>query len=210
MLTSRYHTPLLSLPMVTQASLNVKSVDWNGLPTRYFNPGELEVLIALMRLVPDPLAKVVVEIGVNEGRTAKAVLRELPYIEHYMGVDVEPGYIPRCAVQRGEIPRHPGLLVRAEPRFSLMIARRGSFDFGPANFGPVNIFFIDGDHGREAVQHDTELAFATVQPGGIIIWHDYKNDGFTEVHEVLEPIQAKGVDIKYVEDTWLAYTRVRM
>src|SRR6266550_6143017 len=110
MLSKHYSGSTLSLPMVTQEFLNIRPINWTGLTTRFMNPGELEVLIALMRLVPDPLAHTVVEIGCHEGRTAKAVLRELPYVKHYMGIDVEPGYIPTCAVQRGEIPRQPGLL----------------------------------------------------------------------------------------------------
>ena len=58
------------LPIVPQSLLNVKPIDWAGLPRRFMNPGELEVLIALLR----PLApRHVIEFGVNVGRTARAI-----------------------------------------------------------------------------------------------------------------------------------------
>ena len=36
----------------------------------------------------------------------------------------------------------------------------------------MDFVFIDGDHSREGVRQDTELARAILAPGGAIAWHD--------------------------------------
>ena len=61
------------LPSVPQLSLDVRPIDWTGLPTRFMDHGnkDLETLIALIRSV-NP--RHVIEFGVNVGRTAKAIM----------------------------------------------------------------------------------------------------------------------------------------
>jgi predicted O-methyltransferase YrrM len=191
------------LPVIKQSALDVQPIDWAGLPRRFLNPGELEVLVALIRSV-NPRA--VTEIGVNVGRTAKALLANVPGIESYQGVDVLPGYMPSKPVQRNETPPNPGELARDDPRFELILRRRGSLDLKPADLKPCDAVFIDGDHGREAVEHDADLAAAIVRPGGIIVFHDYHDIGTVDVRDVLERKCAGGQPILHVEGTWLAFT----
>jgi predicted O-methyltransferase YrrM len=169
------------------------------------NKGELETLIALVRSVRPHH---VIEFGVNVGRTAKAILANVAGIERYTGIDVMPGYVPAKAVQRNEIPAFPGALVEDDPRFQLVIRPRGSLDLTAADLAPCDAAFIDGDHGREAVMHDTALARALVNPGGIIVYHDYHNLGTVDVKAVLEEMSQAGAPIVHVEQTWLAYERV--
>jgi predicted O-methyltransferase YrrM len=119
-----------------------------------------------------------------------------------------PGYVPAKAVQRNEIPAFPGALVEDDPRFQLVIRPRGSLDLTAADLAPCDAAFIDGDHGREAVMHDTALARALVNPGGIIVYHDYHNLGTVDVKAVLEEMSQAGAPIVHVEQTWLAYERV--
>ena len=79
------------LPSVPQSSLDLQPIDWTGLPTRFMPPGDLEVLIALVRSV-NP--RHVIEFGVNVGRTAKAILANVPGIGGYTGIDVPLTYVP--------------------------------------------------------------------------------------------------------------------
>jgi len=192
----------MSLPTVPQSRFDVRPIDWAGLPRRYMNHGELEVLIALVRSVSP---RHVIEIGVNTGRTAKAILANVPDIEHYTGVDVMPGYVPEKAVQRHEVPANPGELVKDDARFELVLLRRGSLDLTPQDLPPADAIFIDGDHGRAAVEHDSALARSIVRPGGIIIYHDFHELGTVDVKPVLEALHHDGRDIVHVEGTWLAY-----
>ncbi len=38
--------------------------------------------------------------------------------------------------------------------------------------GRMDLVFIDGDHSRDGVRQDTDLARAILAPGGAIAWHD--------------------------------------
>lgn len=195
----------MALPTVPQSSLNVRPIDWGGLPRRFMNPGELETLIALVASV-DP--NHVIEFGVNVGRTAKAILANVATVEDYTGIDVTPDYVPSKAVQRNEVPARPGELVTADPRFRLIVMPRGSLDLTADDLQLCDAVFIDGDHGRDAVMHDTALAGALVRPGGIIVWHDYHDLGTVDVKPVLDAYARAGRAITHVAGTWLAFERV--
>jgi predicted O-methyltransferase YrrM len=197
----------MSLPTVPQSRFDVRPIDWAGLPRRYMNPGELEVLIALVRSVSP---RHVTEIGVNAGRTAKAILANVPGIERYTGIDVMPGYVPAKAVQRHEVPANPGELVKDDARFHMVVRPRGSLDLTPQDLPPADVVFIDGDHGRAAVEHDSAIARAIVRPGGIIVWHDVHDLGTVDVKDVVESLHRDGRDIVHVEGTWLAFEQLTL
>lgn len=197
---------MVSLPICPKSSLDIRPIDWAGLPRRFLNPGELEVLIALVRSVN---ARHVIEFGVNVGRTAKAILANVVTVEDYTGIDVTPDYRPSKAVQRHEVPDRPGELVTCDPRFRLIVTPRGSLDLTADDLQLCDAAFIDGDHGHEAVMHDTALAGALVRSGGIIIWHDYHDLGTVDVKTVLDAYYRAGHAIVHVAGTWLAFERVK-
>jgi predicted O-methyltransferase YrrM len=192
--------------MIPQSELNVQPINWLGLDRRFMNPGELEVLVALVRSV-NP--QVMVEIGCNTGRTAKAMLNHVPSLVRYIGVDVHWGYVPAKSVQINEIPRDPGHLAKYDPRFELVLSRNGSLDLGLFDLPKCQVMFIDGDHGREAVLHDSALARALVSSGGIIIWHDYHDLGTVDVRQVLDGFYQEGAALQHVQGTWLVFERRR-
>jgi predicted O-methyltransferase YrrM len=194
---------MLKLPVTPQWEIAVKPIDWTGLPQTYLNRGELEIIVALVRSVN---ARQMVEIGLAAGRTAKAILREMPEIERYIGIDTTPDYRPRLRSQLTERSPEPGYLAWDDPRFDCWISTKGSLDFVAEDFPPVDAVFIDGDHSHEMVRHDSDLARAIVKQGGIVIWHDVWNQG-VEVTQVLELDFARGHDIRHVDKTWLAYER---
>jgi predicted O-methyltransferase YrrM len=202
------------LPTVPRSAIGAPPVTLTTPPRHFMNPGEEEALIALVASV-QPFCGRVVEIGVNVGRTAKAILANVPGVSRYLGVDVKPGYVPACPVQRGEIPERPGELVAGDKRFELILRPRGSLDLAPADllgmggtgYAWVDAMFIDGDHGAAAVCHDTRLAHACVRPGGIVIWHDYHDLGTVDVRAVLDDLFFCGARLQHVENTWLVFER---
>jgi predicted O-methyltransferase YrrM len=197
---------MVTVPLRARSvALRSRSIDRRGLPARFMAPGELEALIAIIRLVEVP--RVMLEIGCHEGRTAALCLREIASLQRYVGVDVLPGYRPALAAQQGETSRSPGHRVLHDGRFHLLLRPRGSLDLAPSDIGPVDVAFIDGDHGVVAVRHDTALARALVRPGGVVIWHDYGNPA-AEVSGVIDGEIARGHDIRQVKDTWLAFERI--
>lgn len=172
------------------------------------NPGELEVLTALVNSVRPQR---VVEFGCNVGRTAKVLLREVPTILEYIGVDVNPGYNFACDVQKHEVPVHPGELAKDDYRFRLMLSDRGTYDLDPKDIKNADVVFIDGDHSYEAVVYDSYMAKAAIRSGGIIIWHDYHNLETVGVRRVLEELHfGSGIEITHVQQTWLAFHRVKL
>jgi predicted O-methyltransferase YrrM len=194
---------LVGLATIPQSALAVRPVDWRGLPQAYLATGELEIIVALVR---SSQHRIVVEIGLAEGRTAKAILRELPAVQRYIGVDTAPYYRTKLASQWSERPMSPGYLALDDSRFDRWLLPRGSLDLTADDFPPVDAVFIDGDHSHEVVRHDTDLARAILEPGGIIIWHDYKNET-AEVTRVLEHEAHHGHDIRHIENTFLAFER---
>ena len=194
------------LPSVPQSSLDVRPIDWTGLPTRFMDHGnkDLETLIALIRSV-NP--RHVIEFGVNVGRTAKAIMANVPGIERYTGIDVPLSYVPLLALQLYNAVLNPGEMVLDDPRFKLIVSTRGSLDLSPDDLEPCDAAFIDGDHGLEAVMHDTMLVRALMRPGGIIVWHDYHDLGTVDVKAALDGMHQAGDAIYRVDDTWLAFER---
>lgn len=177
-------------------------IDWTNLPRRFMNSGELETLCALIKGV-NP--RTVVEFGVNTGRTAKAILANVPGIERYVGIDVLPGYVTHKIVQRGEVPAEAGVMVKDDPRVRLIVTPQGSHGMQPDDIGFADAIFIDGDHSRFGVENDTSLATSIVRSGGIIIWHDYHTLGTVDVKAVLDEMDANGCPLVHVQDTWLVF-----
>ena len=84
------------MKLLPQIKIDAPPINWQGLNHRYMNNGELEVLCAIMGSV---MPRTVIEFGINSGRTAKALLREITTIKKYIGVDVLPGYMPPMRAQ---------------------------------------------------------------------------------------------------------------
>jgi predicted O-methyltransferase YrrM len=180
-------------------------VDLTGLHTRYVHQGELA---ALIHLIGSVRPRSVIEFGANSGRTAKAILRNVPGIERYVGIDVPPGYVPEKQVQSREVPDRPGELALDDPRFRLLLAGRGSHDLAPDDLPDADAAFIDGDHSARGVRRDYALAKAKVRPGGIIVFHDDNGRDTVDVSRVLDELAHGGAPIVHVDSTWLAYERI--
>jgi hypothetical protein len=182
-------------------------------PTEFMSSRERQIIADIINRMA---ATVIIEIGINEGLTAKYLLDNCPTIEHYVGIDALPGYETGFSQQRHEIPAQgrAGWLVRDDPRVTLLVRSRGATDVKLADLPKADLVLIDGDHFRAAVLHDSALAFAALKERGIVLWHDYKrldDRGLPDpcnVSDVLEELQRDGEDIKHIAGTWLAMERV--
>lgn len=200
----------MKLPIYARSQLDAQNLDWSGIAPehrkRFLNPGEAEALVAIARSV-SPIT--MIEIGVNEGRTARLLLDNVPSLREYVGIDVLPGYVTQCPVQRRELPQRPGWMAASDPRFRSIVTARGTLDLTPEDLPTAQVVFIDGDHGRIAVEHDARLARAIVPPGGVIIFHEYHDLGTVDVRDVLDEFAAEGAPIVHVDGTWIAFEKVR-
>ena len=175
---------------------------WHSQSVRaYMIPGELELLLTLIDSV-NPTS--MIEFGVNEGRTALAVLAVFPSVTRYVGVDVVFNHQLEIPAQQIEVPHHPGHMVASNPRFELIIRGERDDVFDEVDFGLFDVAFIDGDHGYNAVIKDHKLAMRLVRKGGIIIHHDYTNKTVQST-EALDELYAQGHKLYHVEGCWLAY-----
>jgi len=189
--------------MIKISRLELSIVRWAiHHPNEYLGTEESQLVAGLILSV-NP--RVVVEFGVNLGKTARLILDASPAIEHYLGIDVPPDHDPRLAVQRNEIPKAAAQYVLGDSRFQLLY--RESTTLQISDLPVANAVFIDGDHSAIAVRNDSLLARAIITRGGIIVWHDYANP-VAEVTEVLDQFVADGWPIQHIEGTWLAFLRI--
>jgi predicted O-methyltransferase YrrM len=158
-------------------------------------------------LIASSAPRTVVEFGVNLGKTARAILDYVTSIELYIGIDVPFGYQTRLQQQRNEVPSAAGLYVRDDERFKLLSLSYGSAALETEDLEPIDAAFIDGDHSALGVLADSVLARNLMRPGGIIVWHDYRNPA-VEVTGALDRLAINGWPIFSVENTWLAFMRI--
>lgn len=187
--------------MLPPASLpDVQRIIPDGLD-KYMWGYERNVLIALLNWLK---AETVVEIGVQSGHCAIALLKNVPSIRQYIGIDVEPGYKTGLPSQQSEIPDRPGELVLQHGYFNLMTRPRGSLDLSECDLPTCDAMLIDGDHSECAVRQDSDLATHVVRPGGLILWHDYWPPWQNDVVKVLNELHRMGRNIRHIPNTWLA------
>ncbi len=164
---------------------------------------DIDVLLAFSQTFHP---RTVVEIGIQRGTTAQAILARAPWISSYIGVDITPESLPTLAVQHDEVPARAGELVASDPRVTVRVSPQGSRDLGSDDLPPADLIFIDGDHSEAGVLYDTELARRIVRPGGIICWHDYGNSLVPAVTQVIDGLnQVEGDHICLVEGTVVCF-----
>lgn len=176
-------------------------VDLGDVPDTYTPKEDIEPIISLSRAFKP---RVVVEIGIQKGATAKYMLDNGPWIEKYIGIDVPHTYVPKLVHQNAEIPTIPGEVVLNDPRVELMIKTNGSRDLMPSDFPKCDLVYIDGDHSISGVTYDTQLARQIINNSGVICWHDYGNEqGVMLVVERLN--NREGDRIFHIKNTRLCF-----
>lgn len=149
--------------------------------------------------------RVVVEIGVARGGTSYLLMKGLPSLEHYLGVD----FFPRHTRLLRELAR-PGLklnYVRGASGDTRVLERVEKLLCGRQ----IDLLFIDGDHAYAAVKRDWENYRGLVRSGGWIAFHDirppemtpeggYANGFEVAVHRFWSEVKTLGVTREFVAD----------
>jgi len=190
----------MALPQIAKAACGPTAL--HGPFSEYLNADECAVLVALLRRVRP---RVMVEIGIASGLTARRVLEHVPSIEKYYGVDVPSDFVTTLRCQQSEVQHKPGRWALHDERFRLVVRDQGSLDVAD-QLEPADAFFIDGDHSYDAVMHDSDTAGGLIKPGGVIVYHDYQNPG-VEVTEALDALHAAGWPLEHVAGTWIAFAQ---
>lgn len=121
----------------------------------------------------------VAEIGTFEGRFLIAMALGLRAGERALGIDTftwpDEGVKGRL---EGHLQRF-GLAPAATPILKADAARLTPADLAAAlGPGDVRLFHIDGDHSREALTQDLDLALAVLHPKGLIVLDDMLHPGY--------------------------------
>lgn len=86
------------------------------------------------------------------------------------------GDVNICAVDIDE--RHGAAYRELDARRKIT---RKTGRISPALFAPgeqYDLIFVDADHDFASVMNDTEVAFKLLAPEGVVLWHDYRHDGY--------------------------------
>jgi hypothetical protein len=136
--------------------------------------------------------------------TARRVLDHVPSLERYIGIDVPSYFRTFLECQRTEVVPLPGSYAE-DARFFLHVS--ASQLLGVADLEVCDAVFIDGDHSRDAVLHDSRLARRLIRRGGVIVWHDFGNPA-VEVTGVIEQLIREGWPIDAVDGSWIAFCQL--
>ena len=168
-----------------------------------FMGNDIEPIIAFSRTFR---FQTVIEIGVQRGETAKHILSNSPWIQRYIGIDLPPDSFTTLSLQQGELPKQAGELVLEDPRFELILKPQGTKDLKAIDLPEADFILIDGDHSKEGVLYDTDLARQVIRHGGIICWHDYGNSLVPDVTGVIDHLnQSENDQICLIENGFLCF-----
>jgi SAM-dependent methyltransferase len=123
-------------------------------------------IVVLMKMATVTQPRRIVELGSYRGYTAVGLLEHAHPDATLVAVDIDP--------EHGEAYRGTALEARIDRRV-MAIDLDG---FGAEERKSFDLVFVDADHRRDAVAHDTEVALELVTDGGCILWHDYNNWGW--------------------------------
>ena len=138
-------------------------------PVQYpLNAGEdapLEDTLFLLNLAKGRKARRILEVGTYRARTT--------YAFHLNCPDAE---ITSYDIQNLN-SRYRDMLMQ-EPRVSLRLESFQEAEEKLKREKQYDFIFIDGSHKVEDVVRDSLLAFEILANGGVIIWHDYRTNGY--------------------------------
>jgi len=133
-------------------------------------------------------SKVAIEIGSYFGRSARAIGDNIqdrlycvdPWSLDYFDNDSQPLLTVGNLAYEGFCRNLADLIDRGK-----VVPVRTTFKEFNSRVKP-DFIFIDGDHRREAVEHDIEKSLKMLSDGGILAGHDYAMNGWPAVKEVVD------------------------
>lgn len=139
---------------------------------RFLNIGDVRLLYRLARELK-PGCKIL-EVGTNAGRSTKAMSAAAPECV-IMTVDI-------ANLWRGYMPDNVIRIVESSSTF----AEKCTAEF--------DLIFIDGDHSQFNVQLDIAAWLPKLRPGGIVVFHDYRQGDHPGVNAAIDSQVAGNLD----------------
>jgi hypothetical protein len=164
-----------------------------------------ELAVLALAAHATPSGSEIIEIGTFDGRTALNLAINAPPGVSIATLDLPPDQPSALAIEESE-RRYvdkpaPGARLRNcggpwRPYADWVVQLRGdsaTFDWSP-HHGRAGLVFVDGSHAYDYARKDSETAMRLVNPGGIVLWHDYGIwSGVTQALEELEAAHRLGL-----------------
>lgn len=169
----------------------------------YCRPEEVRALAGFLKMIKGDY----IEIGVNQGATARWICKNNPDRKIY-GVDM----IEMSTMHPKQNVEQPNIYTVAQysknyPNFKLILGN--SWDIRiPVG---VEMAFIDADHQYFGVKQDTKNVLAWMKKG-FIFWHDYNNDlhpDYLGVNAYIDKEIIPNMKVYLLENTWLAMAQIQ-
>jgi hypothetical protein len=150
--------------------------------------------------------------GCNDGRTTRELAMNFPE-RQILAVDFAAMRDTMCPDQKCEKPPPEEIASYARGFPNVKVYNRNSqrLDLRRAPFSSARVLFIDGDHSYRGVKGDTKIALAHLKRrrGGMIVWHDFQDDGpeWMKVYDYVTREIAPDYCVEWIEGTRLAVLR---
>jgi len=153
-------------------------------------------LIQLCRLVRQIKPKRILEIGTKYGRTTINMAKFSPSDAKLVSVDIKVLDKPELV----NLPEYSKIkFLQGDTRI---------FDFVGHGLIGFDLILVDANHKESFVINDTKIAYRLINPGGIIIWHDYNKDSQYHNIEVTQALNKMNIKPNVIKNTSLAWLRV--
>jgi predicted O-methyltransferase YrrM len=168
---------------------------------------ELDELMAILAIVRHTNANKIIEIGTFDGNTALNLALNVRDSGSIVTVDLPPegfsGLNQSGIRQPDNFERRQYVGHQVEKRITQIYGDSAKIDWSSIG-GPFDLAFIDGDHTSPYVLSDTRNILSILNPGGIVIWHDYE---YRSVATILDRAVEQGDAIYWILGTRLAVAR---
>ena len=189
---------LMGIPKFSKKAKKVKAL---ATPER-----DAEVLYNIIATITPEF---ILEIGTFYGHTTygfkvnspKSIVYTIDICKE-MGIKV-PEYQESETLQKNEV----GMIFKGSDSNIVQIFGDSSKISTYRHLPDFDFVYIDGNHSSEYIISDTKNVFIKTRQNAVILWHDYKDDGFVETQIALHEISTTcNVKIWHIKETWLAFT----
>lgn len=145
---------------------------------------ERQLLYQIARGLPD--GSTVLHVGLWRGAGLMLFMAALEHAQ-FVGIDCfdMPGvssYSDQPAVDMAEVVAYAKAFL--SERHTLQLIKANTLEL--SEFPKADVIFVDGGHTKACIEHDIKLAKAAINPGGLLIFHDYGQPKWPDVTQALD------------------------
>lgn len=153
-------------------------------------------LLSLMDFVQKEKPKRILEIGTKHGRTTINLAKFSPIDAKIYSVDIK--MLPKNEIK--DLPEYN--------KIEFFEGNTLNFNFKKQGLNNFDLIFVDANHKEKYVINDTKIAYQLINPGGVIVWHDYNKDREYNKLEVTKALNKMNIKPNVINGTSLAWLRV--